>query len=963
MRRAREFRAVTFSQVLACGLGFGTVLPVMMADSVQGAERLLTLGDFGSPSSPVPDGYADRLLWDDVRSCLVIHYLGRDGLDREDRSDRIVHVEVVQAGHGYGRSHATENDLTVQPVNWSDLVESHQIELLDQMPELDPTQDLTLDMWTIPLVVDEAATEGTGLTVSAILDGRAGAWSYYPVQHPWENPLLAPDALPLTSEDNDLEITYGGSGYLLPASLLASRRSSLVIRLEGDGLGSLGFVPGGDLTKDAFIPWSEEPVTETVRAMDITGDVLNPLFPSPGNWRNFFAHTPATGHSLRGWSLPWAAAEPGQIANILLIPDGIGREEIVVEAGELIPDETRDLISDSDETDVIAPIEDGGQVLLQNQARTQAEQDLADDRVLDAADLEVVSAEDEQDQHGEHVNSNSSHDGSASCRYLESEPTSGIGYEPGVFDIRDADGKLVTGWVIRYETDVDGRIYVNAKGSAKPITGNMTRERVGIDGAAVYQYGWTLERNPAAIIDAGGWTLEPQGAGSGFQCKGIQLFGQLIALPPMSNRTDSIDGYDVESAPEIVIEIERQGQGTILSDRLPEFEIRQPAMGRIVGTLISSEGGGYYRTPGVSPLPEATGEAALLAATHGDDGRRFVTAGDEVAQVHLDGWEAHANGDFNGDGIADLLLHHPETGESAIWNLGSGGSVLMTNGRPMAHSLPTLLPEWKIGGIGSFSLDQPGCCILWRNQFTGQNAIWIIDSSHPNPENWILPDSRFLPTVEDLNWSMVCTNNAACNVGDRLYWMDPSEGSVAQWKIDIQPGASTEEWLTQHEYLCDANGDLITGMDSSWDLIAAGSLAGHPRSDGANAFRDLLFFDRDSGRSAIWLLDGSGSRIDGAAPNGGAGFVTRSGAVIAGDIRQYKPVGIGQYALDGIKWSRDSEHPGRTQWFPTIGWSLPGHGPWFTWQLDRSVDAMRSRQGAVEGTGRSARPFEVNGLR
>ena len=138
-------------------------------------------------------------------------------------------------------------------VDWANFMDSYQLELLEKTPGLDTSPDLKLDMWAIPLQVNEEGTEGEGLSASAILDGRAGAWSYYPVNHPWENPLLSTASLATTAEDNDLAIAYGGSGFFLQSSLLKSRQAKFQIRLSGDGVGSLGFVPGGDITETSFM--------------------------------------------------------------------------------------------------------------------------------------------------------------------------------------------------------------------------------------------------------------------------------------------------------------------------------------------------------------------------------------------------------------------------------------------------------------------------------------------------------------------------------------------------------------------------------------------------------------------------------------------------------------------------------------------------------------------------------------
>ena len=941
MRARQSWRGRCMSWSARCVVAVAIAVPGMNA---AGAEHFLALADLGTPTDARPDGNADRLLWDDARGCLIVHYLNANGLDREDRSDQVVTLEIVEPGEGYGRTPVGLAGLRVRSVPAESIAEAERAKLLEQDPDHDPAQPF--ELWTRPLEVEDTGTEGGGLKATAILDGRAGAWSYYPLDHPWEQPLLTGNDFVISSDDNDLQITYGGSGYHLPASLIGATQSRLRVHLRGADLGTLGFTPGGRTTKSLFIPGSDEPVTDTVTFVDITGDVINPFASRPGNWRNFLAHTPATGDASSGWRVPWAATKVGQIADVLVVPDGMGHEKDVtaVEEIETVPSPELTAVVDEPEREAVAMSTRDDKA--STTAATEEDVDVDDDEAPVAVEaLEMDSSE-------------------LVAAILDTEPTSGIGYEPGVFEIRDSKGTVVNGWVIRYETDMDGRIYVNAKGAAKRVMGNLDEDRIGVPGADVYEHGWVIERNPAAIVDARGWTLHPQGMGTGFQCDGIRIFGELLALPPMSNHTDGPDGFDVGSAPEIVITPVPGLQSASLAKHDPEFECRTPATGRVIGAVIDQPGNNYYRVPLVTPGAGATGTGAVLVASLGDDGRRTITSDGETALVDLAGWEAHPNGDFNGDGIIDLFLHHPETGQSCIWNLDDGATVQLRNGQPVAHALPTLSSAWQIGGIGRFGLNQPGCCILWRNAYTGQNALWIIDTSSPRPGDWIQSGSNFLPSVIDLGWEMACTNNAARNVGDRLYWVDSGAGSVAQWKIDVDPNTSVLDWVDEPDYLRDAEGERIVGMRSSWELVGAGSLGGQPRSDGSNAFRDLVFFDRDTGRVAVWLLDGSGTRIDEEAPNGGAGFMTRAGSVIAGDIRFCRPVGIGQYALDGIQWSQARDDGMRTQWFPTLGWSLYGDSHWFTWRLDREVDRIRtSRRGLREGTGRSAKPFEVDQLR
>ena len=909
------YRSLFVRSVLISGVTLGSFL--WMANSVDAAEHLMALGDFGNERDARPDGYADRLLWDDTSHQLVIHYLGGGGLDRMDRTGQVVSINIADSGTGYGRVKPGVDGLRIESFRRDELptglvLDENQTSTQDGKPE-------QFEFWTLPLVIDDEGTEGEGLAGTAILDGRAGAWSYYPINHAWENPLLDAGDFPITLEDNDLQLSHGGSGYAMPASPLLLTQSRLLIRLQGENLGSLGFTPGHELTESRYLPGDPKPITDTVVEFEITGDIINPFVQQPGNWRNVLAHTPASGDASKGWQLPWAASKVGQIADLRITADSMGQE--IQQPEELLNDIELEQLQDQPEVHV---------------------------SIDSDASLNLVEEPVEADE----------------PVLIETEPTSGIGYEPGLFEIRDQEGREVVGWKIRYEIDADGRIYVHAKGSAKRTRGNISRQRVGQPDCQTYQHGWTIERNPSAIRDTSGWTLHPQGDGTGFNCNGILAFGQLVALPPISNHTDTPEGFDVQSMPEIVIERSPGIHAAQLAVIPPAIECRVPAEGRVIGTVLKDSGAGYYRTPTIT-LPESTiGATAGLVAILGDDGRRPIRLGEAPADVGLKGWEIHANGDFNGDGISDLFMHHPATGESAIWNLDHQAKIRMRGDEAEAHALPSLPTSWRVGGIGRFGLDETGCCILWRNRVSGQNVLWIVDSSRSDPNDWVRPESDFLPTVSNLGWGMACTNNAARNIGDRLFWIDPVTGSVAQWRIKVDLDRPATEWIDEPDYLRDPSGERILGMHSSWELIGAGSLGGQPHSDGSSAFRDLLFFDRESGRVAIWLLDGSGTQIDGSAPNGGAGFVTRGGSVIDGEIRYCRPVGIGQYAMDGVRWSEvGAGVEYRSHWFPTIGWQLPGEGPWFTWRFNRSVDVMRAVQGRLKGSGRSAKPFQVDKLR
>lgn len=72
-------------------------------------------------------------------------------------------------------------------------------------------------------------------------------------------------------------------------------------------------------------------------------------------------------------------------------------------------------------------------------------------------------------------------------------------------------------------------------------------------------------------------------------------------------------------------------------------------------------------------------------------------------------------GDFNGDGIDDILWRNTSTGANTIWKSADASAVqAMTGVANLA---------WRIEGVGDF--DGNGVeDVLWRNHSTGANTIW-----------------------------------------------------------------------------------------------------------------------------------------------------------------------------------------------------------------------------------------------
>jgi hypothetical protein len=148
----------------------------------------------------------------------------------------------------------------------------------------------------------------------------------------------------------------------------------------------------------------------------------------------------------------------------------------------------------------------------------------------------------------------------------------------------------------------------------------------------------------------------------------------------------------------------------------------------------------------------ATQQSAQVSLTYGVN---FGALAGQVAKISAD-WTTSDTADFNGDGIADLLLHNKMGDEVAIWTLGANGTIsqaaaLQQNGQV----LRTQNTNWRV--VGFADLDQDSTLdIVWHNRESDEVGIWFMNQDGLNVREY--------DYLRDTNGQVFKTNNTLWQV-------------------------------------------------------------------------------------------------------------------------------------------------------------------------------------------------------
>lgn len=242
-------------------------------------------------------------------------------------------------------------------------------------------------------------------------------------------------------------------------------------------------------------------------------------------------------------------------------------------------------------------------------------------------------------------------------------------------------------------------------------------------------------------------------------------------------------------------------------------------------------------------------------------------------------WEIVGQGDYNGDGSADIMWRHRTTG--TMWLTMLSRMEILDDLAVYFYNkdqvkTPASLPDQNYQVVGSGDYNGDGMDdILWRNVVTGENWLWLMTRAEIN-------QAIAINTVSDTNWSIVASGDYDGNGASDILWYNRSTREIAMYLMN--GGTITASGLVGHltdnaaqivgssDYNNDGKSDLlirnmVTGVNEMYYLNRnkwLGAAVIQPVRDQKWQVMSATSFVREPEMSSIDQSDDKTSASDGA---------------------------------------------------------------------------------------------------
>jgi hypothetical protein len=179
-------------------------------------------------------------------------------------------------------------------------------------------------------------------------------------------------------------------------------------------------------------------------------------------------------------------------------------------------------------------------------------------------------------------------------------------------------------------------------------------------------------------------------------------------------------------------------------------------------------------------------------------------------------WQPEATGDFDLDGVPDIVWRNYRSGENLIWYMtDQSGSTY----REFKSLITVADTNWRIGAVTDYDRDDTPD-IVWRNYASGENLIWQMSGVLGDTYR----DHVTLTVVPDLNWQIIGAGDLNGDGASDLLWRNVASGENLAWYMASSAAAldlaADAVGPTYWELVAPS---VAVAPDSGWGATAPGS--------------------------------------------------------------------------------------------------------------------------------------------
>ncbi len=203
-----------------------------------------------------------------------------------------------------------------------------------------------------------------------------------------------------------------------------------------------------------------------------------------------------------------------------------------------------------------------------------------------------------------------------------------------------------------------------------------------------------------------------------------------------------------------------------------------------------------------------------------------------LSQAGVPGWTLAATGDFNGDGIPDLIWQNDTTRQAVIWYMGGTNGTQEQSWAWLNNSNP--VPGWRIVAAADFNRDGVPD-VVWLNDTTRQAVIWYmggVSGSIEQSWSWVSSAGVF-------GWTIRAAGDFNHDGIPDIVWEQDNTRQALIWYMSGADGSqhSTYDWISQ------------TGVPG-WTVAGVGDFNG----DGS---LDVVWLNDTTQQAVVWYMSGA----------------------------------------------------------------------------------------------------------